>query len=142
MSEKGVEIDKKLCDLESRPMRENLMFYGIQEGGEKEDCEKKVKELLRDILHMETWKCLFDRAHRVGKRSKKPGPIVVKFHYYGERDKVRQTSHNCMDELKAAYLENGIQIPKEIREARKPLYLIMKRASDERKSFSLFCLFV
>ena len=83
-----------------------------------------------------------DRAHRVGQKSNKPRPIDVKFHYYDEHEKVRQTSYNCMDELKAANLENGIQIPKEIREARKPLYPIMKRASDEGKSFNLFCLFV
>ena len=135
LSEKGVEIDKKLCDLESRSMRENLMFYGIQEGGEKEDCGMKVKELLRDILHMENVEnILFDRAHRVGQRSTKPRPIVVKFHYYGEREKVRQTSYNCTDELKAANLGIGIQIPKDIREARKPLYPIMKKAKDEGKS--------
>ena len=95
----------------------------------------KVKELLRDILHMENVEnILFDRAHRVGQRSTKPRPIVVKFHYYGEREKVRQTSYNCTDGLKAANLGIGIQIPKDIREARKPLYPIMKKAKDEGKS--------
>ena len=122
LNEKGFEIDKKLCDLESRSMCENLLFYGIQEGGEKEDCGIKVKELLRDILHMENVESiLFDRANRVGQRSNKPRPIVVNFHFYGECEKVRQTSYNCTDELKAANLGIGIQIPKQIREGRKPL---------------------
>ena len=130
LSEKGVEIDKTLCDLESRSMRKKLMFYGIQEGGEKEDCGIKEKEQLRDILHMENVESiLFDRAHRVGQRSSKPRPIVVKFHFYGECEKVRQTSYNCTDELKAANLGIGIQIPNQIRQARKPL----KKAKDEGK---------
>ena len=53
---------------------------------------------------------------------------LKKFHYYGEREKVRHTSYNCTDELKAANLGIGIQIPKEIREAMKPLYPIMKKS--------------
>ena len=53
-------------------MRETLMFYGIQEGGEKEDSGVKVKELLRDILQLENLEnILFDRAHRMGQRPNK-----------------------------------------------------------------------
>ena len=47
---------------------------------------------------------------------------------------MRQTSYSCTDELNAANLGIGIQIPKEIREARKPLYPVMKKAKDEGNS--------
>ena len=33
LRQKHEEIDSKLIDLEARSMRDNLMFYGIREGG-------------------------------------------------------------------------------------------------------------
>ena len=84
-------INDKLSDLESRSMRENLMFYGIPEGGDGEDCERLVKDLCTDLLEMRgdfVRNMLFDRAHRVGQVSaSKVRPIVVKFHYYTERER-------------------------------------------------------
>ena len=76
----------------------------------------------------------FDRAHRVGQRSASTRPIVVKFHYYSQREKVRQTAFGVSEELKAPKLGVGAQIPKDIRDARKPLYPAMKKAKDEGKS--------
>ena len=38
-------FDSKLVDLKARSMRDNLMFYGIPEGEEHEDCKKLVKGL-------------------------------------------------------------------------------------------------
>ena len=43
MKQKHEQIDSKLTDLEARSMRDNLMFYGISEGGDEEDCERLVK---------------------------------------------------------------------------------------------------
>ena len=135
LSEKNVELGNKLVDLEARSMRENLMFYGIPEEGDKENCEDEVKQLMRDILHMESVDTYtFDRAHRVGQRSASTRPIVVKFHYYSQREKVRQTAFGVSEELKAAKLGVGAQIPKDIRDARKPLYPAMKKAKDEGKN--------
>ena len=133
LKEKSAELDKKLIDLEARSMRENLMFYGITEEGDKENCEAKVKQVLKDVLHMENVEnIIFDRAHRVGQRSAATRPIVVKFHYYSQREKVRQTAFGV--ELKSAKLGVGAQIPKDIRDARIPLYQAMKKAKDEGKS--------
>ena len=120
-------------------MRENLLFYGIPEEGDKENCEAKVKQVIRDVLHMDQVDTiLFDRAHRVGQRSAKTRPIVVKFHYYTQREKIRQTAFSVAEELKAANLGVGAQIPKDVRDARKPLYPAMKKAEDEGKSVNLF----
>ena len=137
LSEKNAELDKKLVDLEARSMRENLMFYGIPEEGEKENCEAKVKQVITDILHMESVDgIIFDRAHRVGQKSASTRPIVVKFHYYTQREKVRQTAFGVADELKAAKLGVGAQIPKNIRDARKPLYPAMKKAKEKEKTLN------
>ena len=130
-----MELGNKLVDLEARSLHENLMFYEIPEEGDKENCKDKVKQLMRDILHMESVDTyIFDRAHRVGQRSASTRPIVVKFYYCSQREKVRQTAFGVSEELKAAKLGVGAQIPKDIRDARKPLYPAMKKAKDEGKS--------
>ena len=48
------KLESKMVDLESRSMRENLMFYGIAEGGEDENCEGLVKGVCRDVLKVTT----------------------------------------------------------------------------------------
>ena len=129
-------LDTKLTDLEARSMRENLMFYGIPEGGNNENCEELVKRVCTDIMQMQrTHEMTFDRAHRAGSRSgSKVRPIVVKFHYYSEREEVRKKSFDYTEQLKASNIGIGAQLPKEIRDARKPLYPAMKKAKSEGKS--------
>ena len=53
-------------DLESRSMRDNLMFYGIPESDGEEDCELLVKKLCDEHLKMASDALMFDRVHRVG----------------------------------------------------------------------------
>ena len=129
------EMDKKLTDLEARSMRDNLMFYGLLEGGDAENCGQKVKEMVANELHVENAHgILFDRVHRVGQKSAgKPRPIVAKFHYFTDRERVRQASFTYANELKAANLGVGAQLPKNLRDARKPLYPAMKEAKDAGK---------
>lgn len=135
LSDASVKLDTKLIDLEARSMRDNLMFYGIPEGGPNENCDELVKGVCANVLQMDnTRNMLFDRAHRVGQRSARTRPIVVKFHYYSERENVRQVSFDRAEQLKAANLGIGVQIPKEIRDARKPLYPAMKKAKNDGKN--------
>ena len=68
------------------------------------------------------------------KSATKTRPIVAKFHYYEQREQVRKLSFDASDALKAANLGVGLQIPKEIRDARKPLYPAMKQAKDAGKN--------
>lgn len=133
------ELDAKVIDLETKSMRDNLMFYGINEGGEGEDCVKLVKRVLTDHLKIdeeETNNILIDRAHRLGRksRSKAPRPIVAKFHYPNERERVRQKSFELSEYLKATKLGIGVQLPRELREARKPLINPMKEAKEAGKT--------
>ena len=129
-------FDSKLVDLEARSMRDNLMFYGIPEGGEHEDCEKLVKGLCEKTLGMlRAHELKFDRAHRVGSKSgAKVRPIVAKFHYYEEREYVRKIAFDCSEALKVANQGVGAQLPKSIRDAIKPLYPAMKKAKDDGKN--------
>ena len=102
-------MKEKMVDLESRSMRENLMFYGIAEQGKDEDCEQLVKNVCKESLKIATAdSLLFDRAHRVGTKSgSKVRPIVVKFHYYHERELVRKRSFDYGEALKGQNLGIG-----------------------------------
>lgn len=121
------QLKTKLVDLESRSMRENLLFYGIQENV-AEDCETLIKTFCSEKLNIDASTMIFDRVHRIGGNSaRKPRPIVAKFHYYQERERVRKKGYDCSDQLKVNGQGIGIQRPKAVREARKKLYAVMKR---------------
>ena len=142
-------MNDKVLDNEFRSMRENLIFYGIPEAGnvhaqsgvapmdpQAENCDIAVKEFIEKNLKMDTSNLLFDRAHRLGNRiSSKPRPIIVKFHYFHDREKVRSTAYNLRNELKNANLGVGVQLPKEWREARKKLYPVMQ--AEKRQGHSV-----
>ena len=77
---------------------------------------------------------IFDRAHRIGlfnKKNKDPRPIVVKFHYYRDREIVRKRSYECKDLLKQNDLGVGIQWPKAVRETREQLYPLLNKLKKE-----------
>ena len=131
-------INEKLVDLESRSMRENLMFYGIPETNDtaNENCETLVKTLIQDVLKIDTQTMVFDRVHRIGpKGNRGTRPIVAKFHRYNDRETVRQKSFDT--EIKAEMTKRnigvGVQWPQQIREARKALHPLAKEAESRRE---------
>lgn len=124
------KMQDKLLDLESRSMRENLIFYGLGESEisspgelpEPSNCEALVRELIKDTLEIDHTEMVFDRVHRLGGiRAKKPRPIVVKFQNYTDREKVRIKSYDddTKQKLKGKKQGVGIQAPKAYRDARK-----------------------
>ena len=96
LEDKNSKLETKVVDLESRSMRENLLFYGIPEGGPQQNCEILIKELCVNYLETpEAKSMLIDRVHRIGpSRPNKTRPIVVKFHYYGETEAARTRSYD------------------------------------------------
>ena len=76
-----------------------------------------------------------DRAYRMGRMtsSKSTRPIVAKFHYPKEKDKIRARSFEYAGDLNSVKLGIGAQLPKQLREARKPLYPAMKKAKGAGK---------
>ena len=136
---KNAALEAKVTDLESRSMRDNLLFYGITERGHHENCEGLVKEVCVDTLGLQDAENMtFDRVHRVGTFSKnKVRPIVAKFHYYKERETVRQKAYENSTALKRENLGIGQQWPSEVRETRKALFPIMQREKSKGKEVKL-----
>lgn len=117
-------MSDKIINLASRSMRENLIFYGIAEGRTTqpcqngtqiehnepmddqtassttiENCEQLVKTFIKDVIEINPESFRFDRADRLGSKSApKPRPIVVKFHNYTDRERIRVKSYD--DDIK------------------------------------------
>jgi hypothetical protein len=120
------KMQEKLLDLESRSMRENLIFYGLTEPDTPQpgpiNCETQVRYLIKDTLDIDHTDMVFDRVHRLGgARAKKPRPIVVKFQIYTDREMVRLKSYedDIKQKLKDRKQGVGIQSPQTYRDARK-----------------------
>jgi chromosome segregation ATPase len=150
------KMNDKLLDLETRSMRDNLIFYGISEQPQplEEDtvtethetmdeqqseqqqrqqqpgrqtstvasCETLVKTFIKNVLDIDPSEIRFDRARRLGlATARNPIPIVVKFHNYTDRERIRQKSFDDAIKEKMKHLRQGvgIQQPGPIREARR-----------------------
>ena len=86
-------MDSKLIDLEARSMRDNLMFYGIPEGGDHENCEMLVKELCETTLGMDqAYNLKFDRMHRVGTKA----AAKVRPRFRGKGHYTSASIHSCV----------------------------------------------
>ena len=53
-------------------------------------CEMLVKQFINDVLKINSNNIVFDRVHRLGSEhnSMKPRPIIVKFHYFTDREQI------------------------------------------------------
>jgi len=114
-------------------MRDNLILYGIpeqQQGTEHgaDNSDVLANEFFTKRLGLAGGDMELDRAHRLGhpERSRKPRPIIVKFHRYKDREDVRAQANSMRNDLKSSNHGVGVQIPKEWRDARRPLYSIMQ----------------
>jgi chromosome segregation ATPase len=124
-------LESKVQDLEWRSMRENLMFFGIPEQtSETGDCSVIIREFCQTQLCMDnTQDFEIDRAHRIGKqRTGAIRPIVVKFHKYEIKERIRSKSYERRDALKLANVNVREQWPKEMMERRRQLYPVMNEA--------------
>ena len=102
VNDKIDHIEQKHIDLEDRSRRNNLVFFGIEEKGDRyttEDCEALVTNLLTstniigiDDVHDQ----MYDRAHRLG--AKKPGqnrprPIIVRMTFFKDKEYILSQTH-------------------------------------------------
>lgn len=124
------EMKAEIIDLKSRSMRDNLLFYKIAEEKD-ENCEIKIQNFMKENLKIETASNIkIQRAHRVGKyNGSKTRPIVVKFAFYPDRERVRKAAVN----LKGTEYGISEQYPREVMETRKKLIPVMKKAREEGK---------
>ena len=139
LRQKNAALESKVTDLESRSMRDNLLFYGIPEKGQYENCEELIKQVCVETLELEEAETMnFDRVHRIGMHStSKIKPIVAKFHYLKEREQVRQKAYEKSDTLKSANMGIGKQWPSEVRDTRRALFAIMQREKSNGKNVKL-----
>jgi hypothetical protein len=130
MEEEIKQMSDKMIEYESRSMRNNLIFYGIEEK-EQENCEIEIKKFISEKLEIDTENMILDRTHRMGNQNaRKPRPIVTCFHYYSDRETVRTRGYQANQQLKQQGFGISVQRPKQIRDARKSLYNIMRHERD------------
>lgn len=87
--EKIKRLEAKLEDAESRSRRNNLIFHGLPKSKPDEtweECEMAVKEVINKHLNISD-DLKFDRAHRL-RSSKGPPPIIVRFTYFKDKERV------------------------------------------------------
>ena len=139
-SEKN-ELNEKVLDLQSRSMRDNLLFYNIPECATREErsgekCEEKIRLFCESTLKIENMSNIkIDRAHRVGRfRADKNRPIVVKFNFYQDKLRIKGRAYEV---LKDTHYGISDQYPKTIQDKRKLLYPAMNKAKGEGKHVTL-----
>ena len=126
------KIEDSLIDQRARSMRNNLMFYGVAEGGKTEDCKKIVKDMIVDKCGV-SGAVRLERVHRIptGERpasSTRPRPIICKFLDYNEKMEVKKNAKQLPNGVKV-----GDDLPREIRDARKALVPDLKKAWEAGK---------
>ncbi|XP_060551565.1 uncharacterized protein LOC132713112 [Ruditapes philippinarum] len=129
--EKELELRDEITDIKCRSMRDNLLFFNLPEEKD-ENCEQKVlnfiEKEMKILAAIENIK--LHRAHRLGVyRSTKVRPIVAKFAYFPDRERVRASAKT----LSGTQFGVAEQFPREIMETRRKLVPIMKKARDEGK---------
>lgn len=134
--EKIKDVKMKTVDLEDRSRRCNLVFFNFPEQSRfaTEDCEETVENLLISLgifsPDVEIW---IDRAHRLGRRrpehDTKPRPIIVKFSYYKQKEKIlqcgakfRNTHINMSEDFSKETLLVHNQLRKLGKDAKESLY--------------------
>ncbi len=86
-------------DLENRSRRQNLRIIGIPEGAENGSPTAFMASFFTEVLGEEIASPLvLDRAHRTLAAKPKPGdrprPMIVRLHYYSDKEKILQLSRN------------------------------------------------
>ena len=145
------ELREEILDLKCRSMRDNLFFFGIEEG-EEEDCEFVLRTFVS--RRMKVRKAIsFERVHRVGRKQEnqlrpsqenqqrpsqenkqRPRPIVAKFTYFQDRELVRRQAPIT---LKGSDYWVQEQFPPEVEQRRKALYPIMREERKKKNKVAL-----
>lgn len=132
LADQNETLEAKANDLEARSLRENLLFHGINET-QNENCETLVKQFIAEKLNI-TQDVTIDRAHRLGRPRNRTRPIVVKFHYYTERELVRNKAFEKSIELKASNQGVGVQQTKSVLQKRRDLSAVFDREKAAGRS--------
>lgn len=129
-------MKETILDLQTRSMRDNLIFSGIQEKS-PDNPESLIKNFMTTHLRLPpdtVQNITFHRVHRLGKQSdNRPRPIIAKFEHFQQKELVKSKGK----ELKGTTFRLNDQYPREINERRKILYPILKENRKNNKRASL-----
>ncbi|CAC5407039.1 unnamed protein product [Mytilus coruscus] len=135
-------LHDKHLDLQTRSMRENLVFTGLPLTNDTEDTEDIIKQFMRNEMKMDSV-VEFHRAHRFGKESfvkdsqnrnlYTTRPIVCRFKSFKDRELVRYAA----SALKGTRFEVNEQYPKEINDRRKLIWPYFKEAKSQKRKVHL-----
>ena len=125
------DLKAQVLDIQCRSMRDNLIFYRIPEQKDEtdDDCARKMLSFIEEHLEKENASrdIKLHRAHRMGKfNNSKVRPIVAKFAFYPDREKVRKSAGKLDTNFGISQ-----QFPKEIMETRRKLVPVMKDARQK-----------
>lgn len=134
-------MKETILDIQTRSMRDNLIFSGIPEPKDPVKTPDNPELLIKDFmltqlkLPKDTVNLItFHRVHRLGKQQKdKPRPIIAKFEHYKQKEMVK----NKGKELKGTNYGMNDHFPREINERRKILYPILKENRKKKTSAQL-----
>ena len=137
------QIEQKSTDLEDRSRRNNLVFFGIEEHGDKyntENCEALVTNILintgvigKDDIHDQ----MYDRAHRLGPKKpgqERPRPIIVRMTFYKDKQYILSQTHK----LKRSTFGISEDFSKYTLSVRKTLLASAKIAKSQCKEIKSF----
>lgn len=125
----NTKLQQDLVDLRARSMWCNLLFYNLPES-EQEDPFTIIREVLSEKMGIdENGDIEIERAHHLGRKREdgKPRAIVAKFFRYQDKEHIRKSAHL----LKGTNIGIAEQFPKEIADARKVLYPVLKKAKKD-----------
>ncbi len=118
--------------LESHIRRDNLLIEGVDEST-PEDVYRNVLSIFTDRLKIENAENIrIVRVHCLGRKTgytSKPRPIIIKFHWYGDRMNILKARNT----LKGSRIYINEDFSKEIQERRKILRPIMMKAKTTQK---------
>ncbi|XP_052764106.1 uncharacterized protein LOC128206025 [Mya arenaria] len=129
--QKESTLKNEIQDLKCRSMRDNLLFHMVAEERD-ENCEQKVLKLIEDKLNIPNASNDI-RIQRIGAyNAAKTRPIVDKFAFYPDRDRIRQAARQVKD----GSIGVSEQFPREIMEKRRKFIPAMLKAREEGKEAS------
>lgn len=126
-------LSYKSIDLEARSRRNNLVFWGLLENY-NENCFQIIRDFIHHHFDLDSDKMYLARAHRLGPRKigqRNPKrPIIVNFRDFCDTELIMSRAHL----LKSTPFSVGYDLPKEINEARKKLWVELKSIKNSKPS--------
>ena len=128
--EENMKLKERMVEQQSRSMRDNLIFKGIQdEYDPREDTEGKVKEFIKSELGVEE-EVNFHVVHRLKPRQDwGPRGIVAKFERRKDKNKILNLAKEKLKQKPQFVIHE--QFPIEIIERRRQLIPILKDARQK-----------